>query len=172
MSQGWRGRGALIRAAFAALVFTGCGGPATPANLSLLPPAYGLAQFFVPDKTSGLALQGFDPVSYFLGEGAKAGLPEHEVVWNGLAWRFASAANRQAFARDPEAYAPQFGGYDATGLAGGVIIEGNPLFAVVREDRLYLFRTDNGRARFLADQTIVARAEHRWPDLVRDLVQP
>jgi hypothetical protein len=172
MSQGWRGRAALIRASLAALALAACGGPAAPANLSLLPPVYGLSPLFIPDKTSGLALHGFDPVSYFLGEGVKPGLPEHEMVWNGLAWRFASAANREAFARDPEAYAPQFGGYDATGLAGGLVVQGNPLFPVVHEDRLYLFRSDHGRARFLADQTIVARAEHRWPDVVRELVQP
>src|ERR687897_3752699 len=73
---------------------------------------------------SGVALDGFDPVSYFLGNGPKPGLPEHELVWGGVAWRFASAANREAFRRDPDAYAPRFGGYDAE--AGGAGLPGGP----------------------------------------------
>ena len=172
MSQARRLRRALILAGLAGSASQGSGLSAQAASVSLLPPLSGVAQLFLPDQTSGLALHGFDPVSYFLADGVKPGRPEHEVVWSGLAWRFASAANREAFARDPDAYAPQFGGYDATALARGVIVQGNPLIAVVRADRLYLFRSDHGRARFLADESMAVQAENRWPELSRELVQP
>jgi hypothetical protein len=66
-----------------------------------LPPVLGATELFVADGLSGVALDGFDPVSYFLGEGPKPGLTEYELVWSGIAWRFASAANREAFQRDP-----------------------------------------------------------------------
>src|SRR5690348_11795089 len=132
MSQARRLRCVLISACVASLGMTTGILPVRAASLTLLPPVYGLAELFVPDKMSGLALQGYDPVSFFLDEGLKPGLPEHEVIWNGIAWRFASAANREAFAQDPEAYVPQFGGYDPTALARGLVVEGNPLFAAVR----------------------------------------
>jgi hypothetical protein len=162
----------LISLALAALALKGGIVPARAASLALLPPVVGMAQLFAPDRITGFAMKGFDPVSYFLDEGLKPGLPEYEVIWNGLAWRFASAANREAFARDPEAYAPQFGGYDPTALAGGIAVPGNPLFAAVRSDRLYLFRNDHDRARFMADESIVARAEGYWPEVIGELAQP
>ena len=141
-------------------------------TLSAMPPAVGLTEVFAVDDLTGVALSGFDPVSYFLGDGPKAGLPEHEVVWSGVAWRFASAANREAFLRDPEPYAPRFGGYDATSVAQGLTVRANPWLSVVRADGLYLFRTDHGRARFVADPGLAAKAEERWASLKPVLVQP
>ena len=172
MSQARRRARALILAGLAGLALQGSLLAARAANPPLLSPVLGVTNLFLPDKMSGLALQGFDPVSYFLDEGPKAGLSDHEIVWSGVAWRFASAANLEAFARDPDTYAPRFGGYDATALAGGLIVEGNPLLAIVRAERLYLFRSDHGRARFLADESIAERAARRWPDLKRELVEP
>ena len=61
-------------------------------------------------QRSGAAIHGYDPVAYFeAGEPVK-GKPRHEAEWNGAKWRFASAANRDAFEADPERYAPQYGG--------------------------------------------------------------
>lgn len=141
-------------------------------SLSSLPPVVGVAEVFALDDLSGVALYGFDPVTYFLGEGPKPGLPDHEIIWSGVAWRFASAANRDAFLDDPEAYAPRLGGYDASAVARGLTIRANPWLFAVRSDRLYLFRSDHGRARFLADEHIAEEAEARWPELKRELVQP
>jgi hypothetical protein len=145
---------------------------AEAATLSAMPPAVGLTEVFAVDELTGVALSGFDPVSYFLGDGPKAGLPEHEVIWSGVAWRFASAANREAFLRDPETYAPRFGGYDATSIAQGLTVRANPWLSVVRSDGLYLFRTDHGRARFVADPSLATKAEQRWAGLKPVLVQP
>ena len=150
-----------------AKVMTACA-----ANLSSLPPVVGVTELFALDELSGIALYGFDPVSYFLDDGPQPGLAEHEVIWSGVAWRFASAANREAFLRDPETYAPRFGGYDATAVAKGLTVRANPWLSVVRADGLYLFRSDHGRARFVADESIAEKAEERWANLKPVLVQP
>jgi hypothetical protein len=163
---------ALILAGAAGLALHAMIITAKAANLSSLPPVLGVTELFAVDELSGVALYGFDPVSYFLGEGPKAGLAEHEVIWSGVAWRFASRANREAFLRDPEAYAPRFGGYDATAVAKGLTVRANPWLSVVRPDGLYLFRNDHGRARFVADESIVERAQERWSNLKPVLVQP
>jgi YHS domain-containing protein len=142
------------------------------AALSSLPPVVGVTELYALDELSGVALYGFDPVSYFLGEGPKPGVAEYEAVWSGVAWRFASAANREAFLHDPETYAPRFGGYDASAVAQGLTVKANPWLSVVRPDGLYLFRSDHGRARFVADQSLAGKAEERWASLKPALMQP
>ena len=144
---------------------------ARAAALSVMPPVVGITELFAVDELSGVALYGFDPVSYFLGEGPKPGLTDYEIIWSGVAWRFASAANREAFLRNPETYAPRFGGYDATAIAQGLTVRANPWLSVVRSDGIYLFRSDHGRARFVADQSLARKAEERWVGLKPALVQ-
>ena len=170
MSQPRRLR-ALILTALAGIAVHANGMHAKAATLSSLPPVVGVTELFAVDELSGVALYGFDPVSYFLDEGPKPGLAEHEIIWRGVAWRFASAANREAFLRDPDIYAPRFGGYDATAVAQGLTVRANPWLAVVRDGGLFLFRTDNGRARFMADESLAEKAEERWAGLQSALVQ-
>jgi hypothetical protein len=139
--------------------------------LSSLPPVIGATEMFVSDELSGLGLRGFDAVSYFLGE-PRPGLARLEVGWSGLVWRFANEGNRAAFERDPRVYAPRLGGYDPVAAAEGTLIAADPTLFLVRGDRLYLFRKEASRARFLAEASIQARAEAGWPDLSRGLVKP
>jgi hypothetical protein len=145
---------------------------ARAAPLSSLPAVVGVTEVFAVDELSGVALYGFDPVSYFLGEGPKPGLAEHEIIWSGVAWRFASVANRDAFLDHPETYAPRVGGYDATAVAQGLTVRANPWLSVVHSDGLYLFRSDQARARFVADESIAEKAEERWAGLKLALIQP
>ncbi len=62
---------------------------------------------------SDLAVSGYDAVAYFKEGRPVEGRSDHEFEWNGATWRFASAENLAAFKADPEAFAPQFGGYCA-----------------------------------------------------------
>ena len=112
-----------------------------------------------------LGLRGFDPVSYFLDAGPQSGSDRFELSWGGRVWRFASGANRAAFAEDPVVYAPRLSGYDAAGVLDGRVVDADPaVFAVIGE-RLYLFRDAERRARFLADPSLARTAEARWPTL-------
>ena len=112
-----------------------------------------------------LALGGYDPVSYFMPEGPKPGSPRFEASWSGRAWRFAAEANRAAFLRDPDVYAPRLGGFDPAGVLERRVVEASPaIFAIIGE-RLYLFRTGERRARFLAQPDLAAAAEAIWPQL-------
>ncbi|KMO18936.1 YHS domain-containing (seleno)protein [Methylobacterium platani] len=123
----------------------------------------GVPDLYGADPLTGLALRGFDPVSYRLGAEPVAGSDEHEITWSGLVWRFAAAANRAAFARAPEVYAPRLGGCDPEGVAAGRLVEADPLVAALRDDRLYLFRDPERRAR--AHAALIDAAEARWPQL-------
>jgi hypothetical protein len=59
----------------------------------------------------GVAIKGYDTVSYFTEARAIKGKKEFEFTYRDARWRFASAANRDRFAANPERYAPQYGGF-------------------------------------------------------------
>lgn len=59
----------------------------------------------------GVALKGYDVVAYFEMGKAVKGDKDFEYKWQGAKWRFANARHLELFKADPEAYAPQYGGY-------------------------------------------------------------
>lgn len=88
--------------------------------------------------TGGVAINGYDAVAYFTDAKPVKGAPEFSHDWNGATWQFASAANRDAFAAEPQAYAPQFGGYCAYAVSKGYTATTEPDAWTVHEGRLYL----------------------------------
>ncbi|HEY8874363.1 MAG TPA: YHS domain-containing (seleno)protein [Stellaceae bacterium] len=70
-----------------------------------------------------LAINGYDPVAYFTDGRPTPGQSEFEYKWHDARWRFSSPAHRDAFASNPDQYAPQFDGFCAMGVAWG---KGNP----------------------------------------------
>ena len=88
---------------------------------------------------TGLAISGFDPVSYFTDGKAIFGRPEFELNKDGAVWRFSNEGNRGAFEQHPEVYAPQFGGYDPVAIGRDRSVRSHPLFRVVVGQRLLFF---------------------------------
>lgn len=132
------------------------------ARLSLLPPLVGAAEGVRRHAHAGVALEGFDPVTYFLGDRPRPGEATFEAIWNGHAWRFASAANRAAFLSRPDVYAPRLGGNDALAMTQGRLVEAQARIAAIVDGRLYLFHTRAARDAFLDDPAAAARAERVW----------
>jgi hypothetical protein len=126
----------------------------------------------VVNRFSGLAIEGFDPVAYFVDHQPVLGLPEYEAAEAGAVWRFRNEGNRASFVTHPEVYGPQFGGYDPTDLARGVTFPGNPRFWVIAGERLYLFGLETSRDAFAADpERYLRQAVARWPQLEQGLSQ-
>jgi hypothetical protein len=138
---------------------------------NLLPLPLGVTEAFTSESRSGVALDGFDPITYRLGGVPREGSRDFEYVWRGVVWRFVSAANRAAFVRDPDVYAPRIGGYDAERIASNVLVSADPEIFVLRADGLYLFRSNEHRRRFLADEALAHRAESAWARTRPGLVQ-
>ena len=126
----------------------------------------------VAARFSGLAIDGFDPVAYFVQNQAVLGLPDYEASEAGAVWRFRNEGNRASFVAHPEIYGPQFGGYDPIDLARGVTYAGNPRFWLVTGRRLYLFGREESRDAFAADpERFLKEARARWPALEQNLVR-
>lgn len=118
---------------------------------------------------SGFANDGYDVVAYFAEGRARPGSPDHEVLWNGVAWRFSSAANRAAFLRDPHVYAPRFGGYDAEGASRGIAIAADPQHFRIIGGQLYLFRSAEAARHMLDAPAALWQAETGWQTALRKL---
>lgn len=155
--------GALALAAAAGLGLTS----AVPAANSRINEAY------VTDPLSGVALDGYDPVSYFTEGEPLLGRADYEYFWQGVSWYFANQANRDVFERNPESYAPQFGGYGAMSMARGFLSDGNPLIYSVLDNRLYVFYSFGNHDAFLAaSATARINAIEKWNVLQTSLSRP
>ena len=164
MKAAARHAGTMIAGIVASCVLLLAAGASRAAGLpSGLPELPGLGEVMQRDNRNGLALSGFDPVAYFLDNSAVPGLPGYELIHDGAVWRFASAANRDAFREAPEVYTPRFGGFDAAGVADGRAVDADPHRFAVIGSQLYFFRSDENRRRFLGEAALRAKAWERWP---------
>lgn len=67
--------------------------------------------------SSGVALEGYCPVSYFVANKAVPGKPDYSSTYNGVTYYFAVPEGKRAFDMNPEKYLPAFGGWCAFGMA-------------------------------------------------------
>jgi YHS domain-containing protein len=113
---------------------------------------------------SGLALQGYDPVAYFTDGRPVKGKAEFAARHEGATYRFASAANRDAFVAAPAKYAPQYGGYCAFGMASGYQAPIEPDAWTIVDGKLYLNYNRSVRSRWSSDVPgYIRKADGHWP---------
>lgn len=118
---------------------------------------------------SNVALKGYDAVAYFQDSAATEGKKSFSHEWNGAEWRFVNAANRDLFAKAPEKYAPQYGGYCAYAASQGSIASGDPKVWKVWQGKLYLNYSKGVSKKWLVDiPGHVAAADKNWPELLAD----
>ena len=127
----------------------------------------------VPDSASaintddkGLALQGYDPVSYFTDGQPQKGNSKFHIKQDGVTYYFVSAAHLRQFKANPAAYLPQFGGFCAMGTANGHKLEGDPKVWRVVDRKLYLNNNPDVGKRWSQDiPGNISRADDNWPQI-------
>lgn len=99
-----------------------------------------------------LALDGYDPVSYFSKKGPTKGNADLSVQYQGITYCFSDEKSRDIFRKRPEKYIPQFGGWCAFLMSRTVEFDRSPParipsdpsnFSVI-DGKLFLFATANG----------------------------
>jgi len=122
-----------------------------------------------------LSISGYDPVAYFTDGKPVQGKAEIEYLWHKLAWRFASAAHREMFTKDPDHYAPQYDGYCAIGVS----VDGDahkdtvdPEAWAIVDGKLYLVHNQHWLGVWREhSEEYIKRANKDWA-AVKDLAAP
>jgi YHS domain-containing protein len=112
----------------------------------------------------GLAIKGYDPVSYFTDGKPMRGSAQFSTSYKGVLYRFASAEHRDRFVAEPEKFVPQYGGYCAYAISLNLIADIDPDEWAIVDNKLYL---NNG---FFA-QTLwsfdkrgnISKGDRYWP---------
>ncbi|MEP1033843.1 YHS domain-containing (seleno)protein [Ekhidna sp.] len=65
----------------------------------------------------GIALDGYDPVAYFIQGEAKKGIDAESVEHQELVYYFSSTKNRLLFKENPSKFLPEYGGWCAYAVA-------------------------------------------------------
>lgn len=109
------------------------------------------------------AVSGHDPVAYFTKSAPTLGDPALTYVYHGATYRFATAANRDAFIANPAKYAPQFGGYCAWAASQGRLSGPDPKIWRIVDGKLYLNCSKDAETKWLADVPgNIAKAVEFW----------
>ena len=120
----------------------------------------------VNQSSDGVAIEGYDPVAFFTDSKPVMGSSEYTYQWHGAVWHFASAQHRDAFAKSPESYAPQYGGYCAYGVSQGHTAPVDPAAWKIINGKLYLNYNKEVQKLFLYDPSSeIEKADQNWPKL-------
>lgn len=136
---------------------------------ALLVPATAFAKA-KPVYTEGkIAIDGSDAVAYFTDAKPVAGSKEHSLKYMGSTWLFSSAENKAKFEADPEAYAPQYGGYCAYAMARGYVAPTVPEAWRIVDGKLYLNFSKAIQKKWQKDiPGQIKKADANWPRALDD----
>ena len=120
-------------------------------------------------KTKG-AIKGADVVAYYSllpGEAAIKGRDEFSYQWKGATWKFSNKKNLDTFTRDPEAYAPQYGGYCAFALGHNFTTSSRPDSWSIIDGKLYLNHNKVSFRKFQKEpKVMIEKANRNWPQVL------
>lgn len=121
---------------------------------------------------SGLAIDGYDPVSYFTLGTATEGRKDLSYDLHGAMYRFATAQNRQLFIANPARYLPQYGGWCAYAMgSSGEKVSIDPETFKILDGKLYLFYNsffNNTLKSWNKDEgNLKRKADANWMKLIR-----
>jgi YHS domain-containing protein len=141
-------------------------------NAYALSPDKRLNHFNISD--SGLAIEGYDPVSYFSGQAIK-GDQSIFYEYEGITYLFSYQENREQFIKNPQGFEPAFGGWCAWGMLGGEKVAINPKRFKIIGDKLYLFYDRfftntltkwNELAEETSESALLEKADMQWQILL------
>lgn len=113
-----------------------------------------------------VALDGYDPVSYFSVGKPKMGMSDISYKWGGAIWQFTSKDHMQMFKETPSKYAPQFGGYCAYAVSINKLVSANPAYWEIENGKLYVNVNAEAQKLFKKDlMSNINKAEKNWKSL-------
>jgi YHS domain-containing protein len=92
------------------------------------------------NTTKNIAIQGYDPVAYFVNKKAVKGVSDFKHTFEGVDYLFSSAINLDLFKKNPKSFEPAYGGWCAYAMGNtGEKVEVDPSTFKIIDGKLYLF---------------------------------
>ena len=118
-----------------------------------------------------VAIEGYDPVSYFDGKPLE-GNEDLKFVYKNIAYYFASAANLAKFKLNPDKYEPAYGGWCAYAMGeSGEKVKIDPETFKILNGRVYLFYNFWGNNTLedwkKNEEKLKEAADLNWKNIVR-----
>lgn len=118
-----------------------------------------------------IALDEYDPVSYFKLTAPIKGEETNQVKYEGAIYFFATEAHKQTFLKSPGAYLPQYGGWCAYAMGDkGEKVEVDPETFKIVDGKLYLFYNrffNNTRDKWDEKETVLkVAANQNWMRII------
>ena len=114
----------------------------------------------------GVALHGYDPVTYFDLDKPQKGSEKFAFTYFGAKWYFVSAENRKKFAQSRGTLIPEYGGYCAKAVSENKLADVDPLAYKLVGGKLYL--NSDMKVQKIWEQDIsgrISKADEYWPSL-------
>lgn len=89
----------------------------------------------------------------------------YEQSFEGAIFRFASPGHKDLFAKNPESYVPQYGGFCASGLASGKLAPVDPEAFEMVDGKLYLNYNRDVQTQWHADRARLRKGMRSGPGL-------
>ncbi len=115
----------------------------------------------------GVALRGYDAVSYFTDPLPTKGASQISLFYMGTTWLFATEKHRIMFQNNPESYIPQYGGYCAETLSTGFFSPVSGTSFYIEDRKLYLFLNEMTKKSWRLHSTAsILSANKAWKDFL------
>ena len=117
-------------------------------------------------EKNGMAIKGYDAVAFHTEAKAIKGIENFTYRWKETNWLFKNQANLDMFKKDPEKYAPQYGGYCAYGTADGHKAPTETDTWTVKDNKLYFNYNKKVQAVWSKDiPGYIEKADKNWVDI-------
>jgi YHS domain-containing protein len=114
-------------------------------------------------NNNDLAIQGYDPVSYFTQSAPVKGNSEFSATYKNAIYHFTTEQNRNSFQQNPVKFAPQFGGFCAFGVTMDRKFDTDPLAYKIVDSKLYLNLNSKVQKRWLSNTSeFIQTADGNW----------
>ena len=120
---------------------------------------------------NGIALHGYDAVSYFDGKPKKGELTI-SLLYEGITYLFDNTENLQKFRAKPDKYIPRYGGWCAYAIGSkGELVNVDPETFKIIDGRLYLFYNayfNNTLKKWnMNEEELLKMADYNWDKLLK-----
>ena len=123
-------------------------------------------------EKKGIAIEGYDVVSYFKEKGPQPGKKEFSSTYKGVVFLFSRLENKEAFISEPLKFLPQYGGFCAYAMAlKGKKVKIDPATYEIRDGKLYLFY-HSGKTNTLqlwdreGAENLIPKADYNWKNFM------